>query len=148
MNAVGIPSRVAAGYLADRYFGVLNTFIPLLVLTTILAYCWIAVSDKASLYAFVCLNGLVIAAYQSLLPTSVASLTKDIRKTGTRLGMVFTMISFAALLGPPIGGALLSTDDGGYFSAQIWAGTTALVGVCLIAAARVYRYGPSLKLKC
>ncbi|GAB7356073.1 hypothetical protein MBLNU459_g6688t2 [Dothideomycetes sp. NU459] len=148
MNAAGIISRIAAGYLADRFFGVFNTFIPLLVLVTILMYCWIAVADEASLYVFACFIGLAINAFQSLFPTSVASMTKDLQKTGTRLGMGFSIISFAALLGPPIGGALLSADNGGYLGAQIWAATTSFVGLGLITAARVYRYGPSMKLKC
>lgn len=60
--------------------------------------------------------------------------------------MCFTVFSFAALVGPPIGGALI--DGNSYTHAQIWAGTSALIGTALVAAARVYRFGWSLKVKC
>lgn len=80
------------------------------------------------------------------MPTAISSMTVDIRMTGTRLGMAFTVFSFAALVGPPIGGALVHADD--YTRAQVWAGSSALVGTGLVAAARVYRFGWSLRVKC
>ena len=146
-NGVGIPARMLAGHVADRYFGVLNTFIPIVFVNAILAYCWLAVTTQASLYAFVAIYGLFSAGFQSLMPTTVASLTPDIRKTGTRLGMVFSVISVASLTGPPIGGALLTTDGGKYTAPIIWAATSMLVGVCLIVGARAHRYGRSM-VKC
>ena len=60
--------------------------------------------------------------------------------------MAFTVFSFAALVGPPIGGALIHDND--YTHAQIWAGTSALAGTVLVTMARVYRFGYSLKTKC
>ncbi|KAJ9619282.1 hypothetical protein H2203_008611 [Taxawa tesnikishii (nom. ined.)] len=146
-NGIGIPFRVLTGYISDRYLGVLNTFIPLLVFNTLLAYCWMAVKDQLSLYVFTCFYGVAIASWQSLLPTSVASLTKDISKTGSRFGMAFTVMGFAALIGPPLAGALISAQAGRYVGAQAWAGTSSAVGVCLVVGARVYRYGWRL-MKC
>lgn len=60
--------------------------------------------------------------------------------------MCFSVFSFAALVGPPIGGALIHDDK--YTYAQIWAGLTALIGTSLVIAARVYRFGWSLKVRC
>lgn len=148
LNGVGIPARVLAGHLADRYLGVLNTLLPILLFVNVLAFCWMGVNSQKSLYVFVSFYGLGLAAFQSLIPTSVASMTKDIQKTGTRMGMVFTFLSFASLVGPPIGGALLSIDGGAYLYAQAWSGSTAAVGTFLVAAARIYRYGWKLKVKC
>jgi len=147
-NGIGVPARIASGLLADRSLGVLNTFIPFVIINALLTYCWIGVSSVSGYYILVCFYGLASAAFQSLFPTSIASLTTDIRKTGTRLGMAFSIISFAGLTGPPLGGALLTTDNGGYMPAQVWAGTAMLLGAGFIIAARITRYGSALKVKC
>ncbi|OCL12190.1 MFS transporter, MCP family, solute carrier family 16, member 10 [Glonium stellatum] len=148
LNGVGVPGRLLPGLLADRYFGVLNVFVPLLLLTTIITYCWLAISSSTSLFIFSCFYGFFSGAFQSLMPTTIASLTKDLDRLGTRLGMCFSTLSFAALASPPISGAILAADGGNYYHAQIWAGTLALVGTCLVAAARVSRFGWKLKVKC
>lgn len=147
LNGIGIPARIASGHLADRYFGVLNTFIPLALINCLLVFCWIGVTNKGGLYVWTCIYGLFSAALQSIFPTTVASLTDDIRKTGTRMGMAFSTIAFAALTGPPIGGALLTGGDRGYMHAQVWAGCCGLVAAFLIAAARFSKYGLT-KVKC
>jgi len=147
LNGVGIPARVLVGYIADRYLGALNTLIPVLLYVNILAFCWMGVTSQTSLYVFVSFYGLGLAAFQSLIPTTVARMTKDISKVGTRMGMVFTFLSFASLVGPPIGGALLSADKGAYLYAQAWSGASAAVGTSLVLAARVYAFGWT-KVKC
>jgi len=147
LNGIGIPARIVAGHVADQYFGPLNTFIPIVLANAILAYCWLAVSDVGSLYAFACFYGLINAAWQSLLPTTIASLTPDLRKTGTRLGMAFSVISLASLTGPPIGGAMIGLDGRGYLAPQLWAATAMLLASLLLAAARVTKYGFGIHVK-
>jgi len=147
-NAVGVPARLFSGFVADRYFGVLNTFIPYVLVMAILTFCWLAVSSIPGYYVYMCFYGLFSAGFQSLFPTAITSLTPDLRKTGTRLGMAFSMLSFSGLTGPPLGGALLNTDGGRYLAPLIWAGTVMLLGACLTATARCYRYGSRLKVKC
>ncbi|KAI4717112.1 MFS transporter, MCP family, solute carrier family 16, member 10 [Aureobasidium sp. EXF-10727] len=147
LNGVGIPARVLAGHVADRYLGALNTLLPVLLYVNILAFCWMGVTSQTSLYIFVSFYGLGLAAFQSLIPTTVARMTKDISKVGTRMGMVFTFLSFASLVGPPIGGALLAVDGGVYTFAQAWSGASAAVGTALVLAARIYAFGWG-KVKC
>lgn len=146
-NGSGVPARIAAGYLADRYFGALNTFVPLFILNAILAFSWLGVSGGASLYAYVAIYGLTQSALQALLPTCISSLTPDVRKTGVRFGMAWSVMSFAGLTGPPIGGALLRTDHGSWMPAQVWAGVSMLLGAALVTAARMSRFGLQ-KVKC
>lgn len=148
LNGIGIPARAITGYVADSFFGAFNTFVPILFLNTIFLYYWLAVKDVNSVYVFTCLYGLACAAFQSLFPTTIAQLSDDHSKLGTRLGMAFSVMAFAGLTGPPLGGALLTTDHGGYLPAQIWVGTATLVGTLLIAASRVNKYGWSWKVKC
>lgn len=148
LNVVGIPARVLVGHLADRYLGALNTLIPVLFYVNVLAFCWMGVNSQTSLYVFVSFYGLGLASFQSLIPTTVARMTKDISKVGTRMGMVFTFLSFASLVGPPIGGALVSASGHTYIYAQAWAGASAAVGTALVVASRVHAFGWKLKVKC
>ncbi len=80
--------------------------------------------------------GLVGAAIQSLFPATLSSLTTDLSMAGTRMGMVFTIVSFAVLTGPPIAGQLIQKKGGGYLYAQLFAACSMLVGCCLLCAAR------------
>lgn len=65
----------------------------------------------------------------------------DMKKAGVRMGMGFTIVSFATLTGPPIGGALVQAKDGGYLYAQMWAGSSMLIGGLLLVAARFAKVG-------
>lgn len=88
------------------------------------------------------------AAWQSLFPTVVSSLGVDLNKSGIRLGMAFSAISFAALVGGPIGGAILQANGGKYTGSIVWAGISTTIGVCLVLAARVVKHGWDWKIKC
>ncbi|GAB7342609.1 hypothetical protein MBLNU457_g0780t1 [Dothideomycetes sp. NU457] len=147
-NGIGVPARIVSGLLADRYVGVINTHIPFVITNAILTYCWIGVSNVSGFYILVCFYGLSSAAFQSLFPTIIATLTTDLRKTGTRLGMAFSIISFAGLTGAPIGGALVKADNGVYVGAQVWAGSIMLIAAGFILASRIARYGSALRVKC
>ena len=150
-NVIAVPVRLLTGFLVDKYTGPLNGMIPLLYINGILAFAWIGVRGKAGLYVFTCIYGMSAGAFQCLFPTTVTSLNKDLSKNGVRLGMAFSIFSFAGLLGPPIGGALLQTNGGGrggYMSAQLGVGCATMFGACWVAFARVKHKGWSLKIKC
>ena len=146
-NGVGTFGRIIPAYLADRYFGPLNSVIPFTMITGIILYCWTAVSSRGSLYAFALVYGLFAAGIQSLFPATLSSLTSDIKKTGVRMGMVFTVISFATLTGPPLAGALIQHDGGRYLYAQIFAGTVLECGCLTLIAARISMSGLKLKVR-
>lgn len=60
---------------------------------------------------------------------------------GVRIGMVFTIISFACLTGPPIAGALIDARNGDFLYAQIFGGTVMVSGaVGLIGAVLAKRF--------
>lgn len=110
-------------------------------------FSWLAINSTPSFYAFTTIYGLASASFQCLIPTTVASLTKRLDMVGTRLGMAFAIFSFAALTGPPIGGALQAVDGGSFRGAQVWAGLSALVCAVLVLIARWFIVGWSWK-KC
>jgi len=98
-----------------------------------------AVKERAGLYAWAVVYGGFGSAIQGLFPATLSSLTTDLRKAGVRMGMVFTIVSFAALTGPPIAGILVQKHNGGYEYAQVFAGSVLLVGCSLIVAARLLK---------
>ncbi|KAJ5511496.1 hypothetical protein N7453_003599 [Penicillium expansum] len=146
-NALGIPIRAPCGYLADRYTGPLNLLIPWVALCGILMFCWAAVHTVAELYVFAVFYGLASAAAMALFAGTIPSLTKDLDKIGTRVGMSLSMISFGPLTGPSVAGALIARTGGGYLAGQIWAGSALLVGVLALVGARVIISGPHLQAK-
>lgn len=138
LNGIGCIGRLLPNHLADRYGGV-NMFIPMGASSGLLMLCWAAVSNVSGLYAWSTLYGISAGGIQSLFPAALSSLTTDLRKQGTRMGMVFTIVSFAVLTGPPIEGVLISKMNGSYLGAQIFAGTALAVGTGFMVVAREVR---------
>lgn len=147
LNGVGFPARVIPPFFADKY-GPVNTIVPILFALSLVSYTWLAVSNVTGYYVFTVVYGITSAAFQCLIPTTVASLTPDLNMVGTRLGMAFSAVSFAALTGPPIGGALQAADGGRFVAPQIWAATAALFCAVLVLAAKVKKAGWTMKINC
>ena len=150
-NAVGVPSRLLTGLCADRLTGPLNGIIPLIFMNGVLAFTWLGVRSVSSMYAEVVFYGFAAGAFQSLFPTTISSLHSDLSKNGVRLGMAFSIFSFAGLTGPPIGGALLMTNGGGrggYVSALLGVGLATMTGTALLCVARIKKAGWKLTTKC
>jgi MFS family permease len=114
--------------------------------SSLLYYVWISISSRSGLYAWAVIYGMAGAAIQSLFPATLSSLTTDLKMMGTRMGMVFTIVSFAVLTGPPIAGALIQKGDGHYKYAQAFAGLDLSVGCALLIGARLAK-GRRLRVK-
>jgi MFS transporter, MCT family, solute carrier family 16 (monocarboxylic acid transporters), member 3 len=108
-NGISIPVRPVVGYLANEYYGPMNLYIISAVLFSILSFCWIAVRNQAGMYVFAVFYGITNGVCQGMFLGSLASLTQDPQKMGTRMGMVHTIVAFATLAGPPV--SLLSQDS-------------------------------------
>ncbi|MCJ1474136.1 hypothetical protein MMC13_002794 [Lambiella insularis] len=146
-SAVGVPVRPLLGYTADRYLGPINTLIPSALILGLMIYCWAAVHSRGAMYAFAVMYGIATGATQGIFVGSLASLTKDLSKTGTRFGMVCSILAFATLAGPPIAGALIQQDGGRYLTAQIWGGTAVVLGSLTLGLARVAESGWRWRVK-
>lgn len=141
LNGVGLFGRLIPAHLADRYFGPLNTIIPFAFISGLLLYCWSAVRSKGGLVGFAVIYGLFASGIQSLFPATLAGLTSDLKKAGVRMGMVFSVVSFACLTGPPLAGALIQRRDGSYLYAQMFAGSVMIGGCVTLMACRVSKNG-------
>lgn len=140
LNGVGLFGRLIPAHLADRYFGPLNTIVPFAFISGLLLYCWAAVTSKGGLVGFAVIYGLFASGIQSLFPATLASLTSDL-KAGVRMGMIFSVVSFACLTGPPLAGALIQKRNGSYLYAQMFAGSVMMGGCMTLIACRVCKNG-------
>ncbi|KAL2160625.1 hypothetical protein VTH06DRAFT_1313 [Thermothelomyces fergusii] len=147
MDAVGVPARPLAGYLATRHFGPINTYIIHMMLLGCMLFVWIGVTTRTGMYVFVVFFGFTLGATQGLYSGSLTSLTKDPRRMGTRYGMSCTMSAFATLAGPPTAGAIIDTVGGRYLWTQIWAGLVMILASLVLAAARCAATGFKFRVK-
>jgi len=92
MVGIGLPGRLIPNYLADRFFGPLQSMTPFVFICGILFFGWTGVHSTTGLYVFAAVYGTGSGAVQSLWPATLSSLTTDLKKAGTRLGMGFTII--------------------------------------------------------
>ncbi|KAH7327816.1 major facilitator superfamily domain-containing protein [Stachybotrys elegans] len=135
LNGMGVVGRLVPNYMADRV-GAINMFIPAVGVTAALAFAWMGVSTPAGMYGWTCVYGIFASAIQSLFPAALATLTTDLRKIGVRIGMVFTIVSFAVLLGTPVAGAIVDSPAG-FRGAQAFAASVLMAGCGLLVMAKM-----------
>ncbi|KAI9758540.1 MAG: Altered inheritance of mitochondria protein 24, mitochondrial [Chaenotheca gracillima] len=141
LNAASLFGRIIPGYIADRV-GRFNVMIVMTFFSAILVLAlWLPSASNAPIIVFAILYGFGSGAFVSMAPSLIAQIS-DIRKIGVRTGSLFAIISIAALVGNPIGGALVSHYNGGFTGLQIFSGVMEIAGACFFVAARVVLAGP------
>lgn len=70
----------------------------------------------------------------------LASLTTDMSRFGTRMGMSSVLNAVASLCGSPIAGAILKST-GSYLGVQLFSGLALVTTVGFLVALRLYRSG-------
>ncbi|KAL7812223.1 major facilitator superfamily domain-containing protein [Trichoderma gracile] len=136
-NAMGIPARPIAGYIADRHTGPINLFSAATVAVSVMIYSWIGVTTRTGMYVFSAFYGFAVGTNQGTFVASLTSLTKDPQKMGIRFGMVETLCSLATVAGAPTAGAIIDHSDGDFFWAQIWGGTVMAAAAVIFVACRI-----------
>ncbi|KAI4123167.1 MAG: hypothetical protein LQ338_005400 [Usnochroma carphineum] len=140
---VSIFGRTIPGYIADKT-GRFNTMIVTAFLSTVLVLAlWLPARGNIPYILFAAFYGFSSGAFVSLAPALVAQIS-DIRQIGVRTGAMFAVISIAALVGNPIGGALVSNEHGQYLQLQIFCGIMMLAGSLVFVASRWSLAGPKL----
>lgn len=102
---------------------------------------WIPVKNSAGIIVFVIIFGFSSGGFISLSAPLVAQITPDLRYFGTRLGAVMACQAVGALIGSPIGGAIVSAQDGEYLGLQLFSGLVMVVSVVALLAVRVLLQG-------
>lgn len=143
INGVGIGGRVVPALLSP-ISGPMNLLIPLSFVSALILFCWPAVRDRTGVLVFDVFYGIFMAAAQGMLPPSLASLTDDLSKMGVRLGMAYSVLGLAVLIGNPLAGLLISANNGEYLYAQMYSAAVMVLGTGLLVAARYMVTGRSL----
>jgi len=146
LNAGSIFGRTLPGLLGDRV-GRFNVMVVFCTLTgiSILAI-WIPATSNAGQIVFAPLFGFFSGAAIGLTPALIAQVS-PIKEIGIRTGTVFAAGSIGALTGSPIGGALITRDNGGFLYLQLFGGIVCLIGCAFFLAARINVGGLDLKKK-
>ena len=146
LNAVSIFGRIIPGAIADR-IGRFNTMIVTTFISAALVLgLWLPSSGNVPIILFVALYGFSSGAFVSLAPALIAQIS-DIRQIGVRTGTMFAITSVAALVGNPIGGALITEEQGEYTHLQIFCGIMMVAGAFSYVAARSSLVGAKLLKK-
>ncbi|KAJ7779428.1 MFS general substrate transporter [Mycena maculata] len=136
MNAGGVIGRIAPAYLSDR-IGRFNLLVPAAFLSGLLCVLfWIFAKSLVPLMLFAAAYGFSSGAFISVITPCVAQIS-DIRQIGSRIGILYTIISFPSLVGGPVAGQLLEAGKGQYTGMILFAGLTVIAGSFLILAAKL-----------
>ena len=134
LNGASLLGRVLPGVLADR-FGRFNILCAAGLSTGILIFCWPSITTSASIIVFSALFGFCSGAIISGTSVCLATCPSDPRNIGTYMGMGLGISSFAALIGPPVNGALV-TRHNGYDKVSIFSGVVVLAGAVVVLLAK------------
>lgn len=147
LNASSTAGRIAPGFLADRV-GPFNTMTLMALLSGVLMLAlWIPGGSAGAVIAFCALFGLISGGFVSLIPACVAQIS-DVREIGTRAGIAMCFQALGALVGSPIGGAILAANGGRYLGLQLFSSLVVLLSAAFYFLARAAQVGPRPLVKC
>lgn len=132
LNVGSVFGRIVPNYLADK-LGSVNVAIICATVSAVLAFGWLGIHNLAGLVVFALLYGLFSGGIVSVMPSAIITMSPDMSRVGTRLGMTFTLTGFSILVGTPIAGAIL----GGY-SDREWKGVIGYSAAGLTLGSSLY----------
>lgn len=140
LNAVSILGRILPGVAADK-IGRYNVMIIITFISAIFCLAvWVPVKNMAGIIVFVAMFGFSSGGVISIGPTLIAQIS-DIGQIGTRVGTAFAFQSLGALIGNPIGGAIVASQHGEYLGLQIFCGCSMMLGCLIFILARYTQVG-------
>ena len=129
MNAGSLFGRLIAGKIADAIKSPILTIVGFTLVTTVLAFCWIAVMQSVpGLYVFSALYGACSGAFVSLSTPATVDLAPNLALIGTRLGLFNLIGAFGLLAGNPIAGAIIKHS---WIGGQAFCGAVAMLALLL-----------------
>ncbi|KXH65199.1 major facilitator superfamily transporter [Colletotrichum nymphaeae SA-01] len=154
MNAASLLGRLAPNWLADKYGG-MTVMLPCCLFSATVLFLFRFATDLPGLVAISIVYGFVSGGMVSLPPATIANLTDDLSEYGTRMGMGYTIASFGALIGNPIGGAAQRPQGNTAADVQrefqgtwIFAGGFMLAAFISMVISKYVRVGSVLRGKC
>ncbi|KIY52448.1 MFS general substrate transporter [Fistulina hepatica ATCC 64428] len=146
LNAGGIFGRIAPASLSDAV-GRFNLIVPAALLSGVACLVfWLFAKTLVPIMLFAAVYGFLSGAFIALITPCVAQIS-ELRVIGTRIGMLYTIVSVPSLVGEPIAGALLAHAQQHaasvaptttvYTSMIIYSGATLVAGSLLIFCAKL-----------
>ncbi|RDX44156.1 MFS general substrate transporter [Lentinus brumalis] len=135
MNAGGILGRLLPPFMSDS-LGKFNILVPCAFLSglSILVF-WPFTTNLVTIMLFAAVYGFFSGAFNALIIPCIVQIS-DIREIGTRVGILYSIISFPALCGGPAAGAILKADHGSYLGMMLLAGIAVVAGSLFLLWAR------------
>lgn len=117
------------GYVSLLFFPPPPAFFPLLL------FCLVFFFGKKRIQLLIVTTGFFSAGLVTLPAAAFASITTDMSRLGTRLGMSWSASSIATFIGPPIASMLLKKENGrtDFIGVQLWSGIFLLLGTVTLA---------------
>ncbi|KAI5295346.1 hypothetical protein KEM52_001668 [Ascosphaera acerosa] len=144
LNSASIFGRIIPGAIADKV-GRFNVMIVTCVLSCIWVLAlWIPANTNALVILFALFYGFTSGAFVSLPPALIGQIS-EVKQIGVRTGVVFLFTAIGALVGNPIGGALVKDPlHDSYWKLQVFAGVMMAGGSASLLAARLTQTGLKL----
>jgi len=117
---------------------IMSSFTTILILAL-----WLPATGNAPIIVFAVLFGIGSGAGISLTPALCAQIS-PIKEIGVRTGIAFSLASFAALTGSPIGGQIIADSLGSFRNTAVFGGVSCAVGTALFVVARTTLAGVKL----
>jgi MFS family permease len=135
MNATSTFGRIIPGILADK-LGRQNTFAFAGISTGIMIFCINLPTSNAAIIVYSAFFGFCSGTIVSSASTAISLCTGNPQNIGTYMGMGMGVASIAALIGPPINGALIERY-GGFDQVSFLSGTSSLVGGLFVLGSKM-----------
>jgi MFS family permease len=140
VNAASVFGRILPGFLSD-VVGPLNVQAPSMMLSGILVLVWLPTHTLGPLMVIAILYGFFAGTLIALAPVSTASLTPDLSKFGGRVAVMLISVALGSLVGLPVAGTIIESQNGNYDGARIWAGIVMIAGSTSLVFARLVKTG-------
>ncbi|KAK3897794.1 major facilitator superfamily domain-containing protein [Staphylotrichum tortipilum] len=147
INAGSIAGRIVPNALADKY-GSMNLILVCTFGSAVMVLGWLGITNMGGSIVYVLLYGAFSGGVVSLTPSVLVSLAPDMSRVGARMGMGFVVSGIAILVGTPIAGAILGSEEHPrWVGAILYAAFGLVLATGFYASSRflLYRRNRSLK---
>ncbi|KAK7426837.1 hypothetical protein QQZ08_006738 [Neonectria magnoliae] len=141
MNAGSVMGRVLPGYYAD-VIGPYNVSILAVILSIVATLCiWLPLGHTAGgVIFFAVLFGFASGTSIAIAPVCIGRLCKT-QEYGRYYSTTYTVVSFACLIGIPVGGSVVQVNHGSYSGLIVMTGAVYVGSAVALGAAKVSLLG-------
>ncbi|KAF8625091.1 hypothetical protein AX15_005570 [Amanita polypyramis BW_CC] len=133
LNATSLFGRVISNLAVNKY-GVMNTMLLCTIGAAITVFSELAVKNLVGIIFFSIVFGFFVGSYAGLLGPMLSAQARNDTEIGARIGICFMFTGIGALVGNPIGGALV-TSSYIWWRAIVFSGVFLTLGaMCFIGA--------------